>query len=779
MLRWIPRCSAPEGPTLMDRLLRARGFETREAAEAFLNPSRTHLGSPLKMPGMDEAVKRILAAKAEGRAVVVYGDYDVDGVTATALLTLFLADFGVRNRHYIPSRHREGYGLNAEALRSIAEEGDHPLLVTVDCGVTAVNEIALAKELGLDPIVTDHHRPGESLPDCPVLNPLLGYSFPALCGAGVAFKLCQALDDDLAFQFIDLAALGTVADVVPLTDENRAITALGIARMNAQPRPGIAALMDVSGMKPGEVTAGRIAFQLAPRLNAGGRVGDAVRSLNLLTTRTVAEAAPLASELNDENNHRKALEGEILSGAAKQLESFDFAARRAIILADEGWNTGVLGLAASRLVEKYNLPVVLLRREDGTLHGSCRSIPGVDIHEALSAVGHLLTRFGGHSQAAGLSLAEEKFSEFARALDAVIARGADPECFVPAARYDMALPLSLLDEGFVRLLEKFEPTGFGNPSPVFLTEASVSEARAVGAEGTHLKLRLTDGGRGLPAIAFSMGGRGGALPERARTLYAPRIGAYGGREYVECQVRALENAGYSERIRPGSFDFAALFQTFLTNRLYNKAYSIKESGVFEGFDGVFSCLNAEPRGTLVLAATPQAAAEFLAAAEACAPDRMDVYVGSQPTDPRAFNALCLLPPGEPPEGYERVFSLDAPASLWGYPVTQPEAPPPSPRPVPDVGELRAIYLLARDIASRPTAARSFREVLRDLGRETKLSEPCVYAGLTVLDDMNLITLSDAHPWLSQPPFRKADPNANPIFQWMRQLSRWGGDPLGT
>ncbi len=779
MLRWIPRCADPEGPTLMDRLLRARGFETREAAEAFLSPSRAQLGDPLGMPGMDEAVKRIHAAKAEARAVVIYGDYDVDGVTATALLTLFLAEFGVRARHYIPSRHREGYGLNAEALRSIAADGEQPLLITVDCGVTAVAEIALAKELGLDPIVTDHHRPGEALPDCPVLNPLLGYPFPALCGAGVAFKLCQALDDDLAFQFIDLAALGTVADVVPLTDENRAITALGIARMNADPRPGIAALMEVSGVKAGEVTAGRIAFQLAPRLNAGGRVGDAIRSLNLLTARTMAEAAPLASELNDENNHRKALEGEILSGAAKQLEGFDFAARRAIILADEGWNTGVLGLAASRLVEKYNLPVVLLRREDGVLHGSCRSIPGVDIHQALSAVGHLLTRFGGHSQAAGLSLPEENFPEFARALDGVIARGADPECFVPAARYDMALPLSLLDEGFVRLLEKFEPTGFGNPSPVFLTGASVSEARAVGAEGAHLKLRLADGGRGMPAIAFSMGGRAGALPERARALYAPRIGAYGGREYVECQVRALEDAGYSGRIRPGSFDFAALFQTFLTNRLYNKAYSIEASGAFGGFDGIFSCLNAEPRGTLVLAATPDAAAEFLSAAESHAPDRMDVYVGSQPTDPRAFNAFCLLPPGEPPEGYERIFSLDAPAALWGYPVIEPETPPPSRLLFPDVDELRAIYILARDFASRPTAARSFRAILRDLARETELSEACVYAGLTILDDMNLIALSDVHPWLSPRPPRKADPKANPMFLWLRQLSGWGGEPLGT
>ena len=777
MIRWVPRSEiAPEGPTLIDRLLRARGFTDPLSAQAFLNPSRAQLLDPYLMPGMRAAVDRILSAREHDRAIVVYGDYDVDGVTATAILTSFLEAFGVRARHYIPSRHREGYGLNADAIRRIAQDENTPLLITVDCGVSAIREIALAKDLGLTPIVTDHHRPGERLPDCSVLNPLLGYPEPHLCGAGVAFKLCQALDEELAFQYIDLAALGTVADVVPLVGENRAITWLGLARMNEAPRPGVAALMEKAGVAPGAVTSGKIAFQLAPRLNAGGRVGDAVRSLRLLTARTLEEAMPLAEELEDENRERKALEGKILSGAEAQLSGFDFSIRRAIILAGDGWNVGVLGLAASRMVEKHNLPTVLLCREDGVLHGSCRSIPGVDIFEMLKRVSPLLTRFGGHSQAAGLSMPEENFEAFAAALDAVIARETDPECFVPAARYDLKLPLSQLDDSFVRLLSMFEPTGFGNPAPIFMTGANVLSREAVGADRAHLRLRLEEGGRNLPGIAFSMGSRAETLPGRVRALYAPQIGRFNGREYLECQVKAIGQSGYLDAFLAAKPDFDGLFQTFLTNRLYNKGYSMVSAGIYQGFDGVLPFLQASLRGTLVLAAGEEAAVAFLEAAEAAAPDRMDVITGSYPSDPRAFNAFCLLPSGAPPAGYDRVISLDAPGAFWGFPVIEAEEAP-APLPFPDVDDLRSLYVLARDLTKRPNAAGSLRQIVCDLAAEAGLSAVTVFAGLRVLHDMGLIGLIDKRPWLTLMPKKKADPMENCVFQWMRQLSRRGGEPL--
>jgi single-stranded-DNA-specific exonuclease len=777
MIKWVLRGdAAADGPTLIDRLLRARGFTDPLKAQAFLHPSRTQLLDPFLMPDMRAAVERVVRARDENRTVVVYGDYDVDGVTATAILTSFLDAFGVRARHYIPSRHKEGYGLNADAIRSIAENENAPLLITVDCGVTAVQEIALAKALGLDPVVTDHHRPGEQLPDCPVLNPLLGYPESHLCGAGVAFKLCQALNDDLAFSFIDLAALGTVADVVPLVGENRAITWLGLSRMNEAPRPGIAALMEKAGVAPGAVTSGKIAFQLAPRLNAGGRVGDAVRSLRLLTARSPEEAKPLAAELEDENRERKTLEGQILSGAQKQLSGFDFAARRVLILAGDDWNVGVLGLAASRLVEKHHLPTVLMNRKDGVLHGSCRSIPGVDIFEMLGCVSHHLTRFGGHSQAAGLTLPEENFEAFTEALNEVIAREADPECFVPAARYDLSLPLSLLDEAFVRSLALFEPTGFGNPAPVFMTEANVASREAVGADRSHLRLRLEEGGRNLPGIAFSMGSRAEALPSRVRALYAPQIGRFNGREYLECQVKAIGQSGYLDAFLAAKPDFDGLFQTFLTNRLYNKAYSMEPAGVYRGFDGVFSSLQASPRGTLVLAVGEETARTFLEAAEAAVPCRMDVLAGSYPSDARAFNAFCLLPTGTPPARYDRVFSLDTPSAFWGFPVLE-AGETTAPIPFPDVDDLRSVYVLARDLASRPNAAASLQQIVRDLAAELGFSAATVFAGLTVLHDMGLVALAEKKPWLTLRPNKKADPKENSVFQWMRQLSRRGGEPL--
>ena len=778
MLRWVPRSDfAPEGPSAFDRLLRARGIDGPAAARAFLHPSRDQLGDPFLMPGMEEAAERLQRARAAGRPVVVYGDYDVDGVTATALLTGFLALWGVQAHAYIPSRHREGYGLNEEAVRKIASKRAGAMMVTVDCGVSALREIELAKRLGLDPIVTDHHRPGEALPDCPVLNPLLGYPCPHLCGAGVAFKLCQGLDPGLAFSFIDLAALGTVADVVPLTGENRAITFLGIERMNEAPRPGLQALMKEAGVKEGQITSGKIGFQLAPRLNAGGRVGDAVRSLRLLAAKSLEEAEPLASELEQANLTRKALEGEILSGAEEKLKGFDFAEKRSIALADGKWNVGVLGLAASRLVERYNLPVVLMREEDGVLHGSCRSIPGVDIFQMLSFVAPLLTRFGGHSQAAGLTLPAGRLAEFSRALDEAIAKSADPECFVPAARYDMALPLAELDEGFLRSLPLFEPTGFGNPAPVFLAEANVSSREAVGADGAHLRLRLTDGGRSLPGIAFSMGGRARSLPDRVRMLYAPEINRYNGREYPQCQVRAIAEASYLDAFLAVRPDFDGLFQSFLTNRLYNKAYSVEPAGAFDGFGEIFARLKASPRGALILAANPDVAQAFLEAAEREAPGRMDVLAGQFPPDKRAFNAFCLLPPGAPPRGYERVYSLDAPSALWGYPALEPMRAAPLESLFPDVDSLRAVYVAAWDRTKRPDAAGSLRSVVKDLAYEAGVAEELAFAALIVLCDMDLIALGGEAPFLRPRPRRKAEPAENPVFQWMRRLSRWGGEPL--
>ena len=398
----------PEGmPHLLHALLIQRGVASAAEAEAFLAPTEALLHDPLLLSDMDRAVSRLQSALAAGERVCVYGDYDVDGVCAAAILFLHLRSLGAKARVYLPDRQREGYGLNEEAVRALAADTD--LLVSVDCGVNAVDMASLARRLGMDIVITDHHRPGETLPDCPVVDPLLNdYPCPHLSGAGVAFKLVEALSGRAAaMEYIDLAALSTVADVVPLLDENRFIVRAGLQRMNERPRPGVAALKRVAGLENRALTAGHLGFQLGPRLNAGGRLGSARRGLELLLTEDRARAEALAEELDAENSARRNVENAILDQAEEALRDFDFPARRAIVLAREGWNPGVLGLAASRLVEKYHYPAILLCEENGVLKGSCRSIPGVDIFAALSASAQWLARFGGHRQAAGLTLSRK------------------------------------------------------------------------------------------------------------------------------------------------------------------------------------------------------------------------------------------------------------------------------------------------------------------------------------------------------------------------------------
>jgi hypothetical protein len=341
----------------------------------------------------------------------------------------------------------------------------------------------------------------------------------------------------------------------------------------------------------------------------------------------------------------------------------------------------------------------------------------------------------------------------------------------------MALPLNQLDDGFIRSLPLFEPTGFGNPAPVFLAEVSVVSREAVGADRAHLRLRLSDGGRCLPGIAFSMGSKARTLPDRVRVLYAPEINRYNGREFPQCQIRSIGDAGYLDAFLAGGPDFDGLFQSFLTNRLYNKAYSVQAAGTFDGFGEIFTHLNASPRGELLLASSPETAKAFLEAAEREAPGRMDVFSGKFPEDPRAFNAFCLLPPGAPPRGYDRLYSLDAPTSFWGVPALEPARPAPIETMFPDVESLRAIYVAARYMMKRPNAAGSLQSVMKDLAGEAHVTAGLAFAGLQVLHDMNLIELSDAAPFLNPKPARKADPLGNPVFQWMRQLSQWGGEPL--
>ena len=358
MLRFVQRTGdmvyfeCPDDmPEALYRLLLQRGIDSEKAAQAFLNPSVNDLYDPFLLSSMEAAVDIIRRAMAQKKSICVYGDYDVDGVCASSILYNWFKSQVANVQVYLPSRHHEGYGLNESAIREIAGWAD--IMITVDCGVTSVELVALARELGLEVVVTDHHRPAETLPDCPVVNPLLNnYPFPALCGAGVAWKLVYALAGrDTAMEYVDIAALATVADVVSLTGENRIIVHEGLKHMNTRPRLGIDALIQVSGLSEKRITSTMLAFQLGPRLNAGGRIGSAMRSFKLITATEAAEAKALADELEAENTERRRIEQQILAEAEAQLENFDFPGHRVLILSGKDWNAGVIGLAASRLVE--------------------------------------------------------------------------------------------------------------------------------------------------------------------------------------------------------------------------------------------------------------------------------------------------------------------------------------------------------------------------------------------------------------------------------------------
>ena len=766
---WFPR---PEdmNPTL-HALLIQRGVSSAEEAERFLHPRAEHLRDPLLLNDMAEAVARIRGAMASGAHICVYGDYDVDGVSASALLADYLRAQGADVEVYLPSRHNEGYGLNEPAIRAIAERS--ALMVTVDCGVTSVELVALAKSLGLDVIVTDHHRPAETLPDCPVVNPLLnGYPFPSLCGAGVAFKLVQALGGlDAAMKYVDIAALATVADVVPLTDENRVIVKLGLERINESPRPGIRALIEAAGLSEKKLGAGNIAFQLAPRLNAGGRIGSAMRSHELLLSATMAGARPIAEELEEENRRRKDVEQQILAEAESQLEGFDFPSHRALVLAGKGWNPGVIGLAASRLVEKYHYPTILLSESDGVLTGSCRSIPGVDIHAALTAVQDHLIRYGGHKQAAGLTLSAAELDGFRRDLDAWIGENVPPACFIPDEEYDMAVHFDELTEGFVAGLEALQPTGFGNPAPVLRSESAlVMESRPVGAEGAHLKLTLSEHSVHRGGIFFRAGALAGRLPETVDALFTPKLNTFMGRTEVQLELKSIKSGDVMSEIAAKVEEEDELQHEFLTEVLYNKKINLF-SGDAEPLNvrQLQAMMAENPQGTLVLTADLGETARL---AEALSESAPDVLVRALPDDLRAFNAICAYASGALPKGYRNVVLAGGPEAFQlpeGARVWRLDAKAGWLGELPDVDQLREVYKAVRALGKRPLRIDDDGMLAHMAASAAGVEYVTAAAALLALNDMKLIELSPEPFRLTICPMCKTDPDSSAVW---RALQAW-------
>jgi single-stranded-DNA-specific exonuclease len=495
-----------------------RGYADPEIAKAFLEARRVS-HDPLLLGDMGAACEAIRAAIAGGRRICVHGDYDVDGICATALALRVLRQLGAEADWHLPSRFEEGYGISGQTLERLAEQGCG-LVLTVDCGITAADEVARAKALGLDVVVTDHHRPADRLPDCPVVAPQPSeYPFKGLCGTGVAYKLFQALvgGEESLDKHLDLVALATVADVVPLVDENRGLVAAGLRRLERSTTPGLAALMRVAGVDPASVDAGAIAFRLAPRINAAGRLGHPRAALELLLTEDPAIARRLADELERVNRDRQAVEERIVREATDQIASWpaERRARRGYVLWGEDWHQGVIGIVASRLVERFNRPVVLIAGGEEEWKGSGRSIPVFDLHEGLAACAGDLVRFGGHRAAAGLSILPERIEAFAEAFARVAGSVLEEEDLRPAVPVDAVVCGDELTLELAQELERLAPFGLGNPAVTLLAPACrLSELGAVGG-GKHLRLAVTANRVRSGAIAFGQGSLLDSLsPER-------------------------------------------------------------------------------------------------------------------------------------------------------------------------------------------------------------------------------------------------------------------------
>ena len=537
---------------LMSRLLANRGVCDPQAASAYLNPTLSTLHDPMLLEGMDQAVTRLCQAVAGRERVCIHGDYDVDGVTSVALLMTFFRSVGLECFSYIPKRLTEGYGLSANGVIAAAR-GGAKVLVTVDCGITSHTEALVCRDLGVDLIVTDHHTPSEQLPDaCAVVNPLqpaCQFPFKSLAGVGVAFHLVMAMRTRLRalghFQgggepdireYLDLVALGTVADVVPLLGANRVLVSYGLKQLTAAPRVGVQALKEVSGVS-GDVGCGAVGFRLAPRINAAGRLEDAAIGLELLITPDRSRAAVIAASLDESNAQRQAIERTTLEEARAMIAGGACAGRKSIVLGSREWHPGVVGIVASRMVELFHRPAILFALEEGTGKGSGRSISRFHLLDAIKRCGQHLLRFGGHSHAAGLSIAETELEQFAVSFDEVAAGMLDAEALIPTVAYDAELTAPQIIEALPLELERMKPFGMGNPEPVFLLRgARIDESRVL--KGGHLKLKVSSGGRSFDAIGFGMAEKG-VDSGRIEILFSPGINEWNGKRTLQLLVKDL------------------------------------------------------------------------------------------------------------------------------------------------------------------------------------------------------------------------------------------------
>ncbi len=519
-------------PELLCRLLAVRGFSAGEAAKRYLRPRLEHLHDPSALADMDRAVERTVRAIRGGEMILIHGDYDVDGISSTTILTLTIRSLGGSVTPFIPQLLRDGYDLTAAGVAA-AHAAGAKLVITCDCGTSALGPVADLDAAGIDTIVSDHHLPGGPLPKAyAVLNPRrpdCGSVDKDLCAAGVAFKLALALTRAMGaspnpvFNMLDLVALATVADVAPLRGENRVLVRYGLKLLNKTGNVGLAAMIRAAGLHAKPITAGRVGFILAPRLNAAGRVGSALRGVQLLMADSDAEANPIARELEELNIRRQELDRQALEQAREMVRQVDLDHTYGLVLASEGWHPGVVGIVASRLVEEFGRPTILIALEGGEGKGSGRSISAFDLHAGITRCRDLLLRFGGHRSAAGVTIARDRVEDFAQRFNEVARETLSLEDLVPELRTDLEVELGQVTDAMEVLLRHLEPCGIGNPSPVLVARRVriAAPPKAVGKDG--LRVRLLQHDVELTALGWGMVHRAPELTAGALVDVAFRI----------------------------------------------------------------------------------------------------------------------------------------------------------------------------------------------------------------------------------------------------------------
>jgi single-stranded-DNA-specific exonuclease len=544
-------CAINVNPYLSAVLLQ-RGVDSAEAAKNFFRPSLEALHDPFLMQDMDRAVERLHRAIEQREKILIYGDYDVDGTTAASMAYLYLSEFHPHCEIYIPDRHREGYGIS-EAGIQYADENGFSLIIALDCGIKASDKVAKANLRGIDFIICDHHLPDNNIPHAvAVLDPKrpdCNYPYKELSGCGLGFKLLQAYarryrNEEEVFRYLDLVAVSTASDIVPITGENRILAYHGIRKLNQDPLPGLSALMEISGVQ-GKADVRSIVFALGPRINAAGRVAHASAAIDLLTARTLEEAREKVFPLNDNNAERRNYDMSITEEARAMIEQ-DEKLRQALstVLFKPTWHKGVVGIVAARCIEHYYRPTIILTESDGKITGSARSIRGFDIYEALVQCSDLLEKFGGHRYAAGLTLLPENLEAFIQRFEEVVARSTTPDMFIPVLDIDVPLPLEVISPAFVNVLNQMAPFGPENQQPVFVARKVQVAHSLTLYRDKHLRLgvRQQNSDRIMQAVAFNQGGHYNRLAQGDTFSMAFTVeeNNYNGNSTVQVRIKDIK-----------------------------------------------------------------------------------------------------------------------------------------------------------------------------------------------------------------------------------------------